>query len=120
MNRIIDFFSHSPVYAQGKTWSGACVSNGVATIKGFECLFQNILQIIVGAAGLSFFAMFIVGGFKYLTSGGDSKKAAAASSTLTMAVIGVVGVIVSWLILLFIKNFTGIDVTIFKIPSPGN
>lgn len=115
MNRLIDFFSPHPALAQGSVWSGACVSNGVATIKGFECLFQNILQIVVGAAGLAFFAMFIVGGFKYLTSGGDSKKAAAASSTLTMAVIGVIGVIVSWLVLLFIKNFTGIDVTQFKV-----
>ena len=117
MNRIITFFSPSPAYAQGKTWSGACVSDGVATIKGFECLYQNILQIIVGVAGIAFFLMFIVGGFKYLTSGGDSKKTAAASSTLTMAVIGIVGVIVSWLILLFIQNFTGINVTQFKIGS---
>lgn len=115
MNRLIDFFSPSPVLAQGSDWSGTCVSNGVATIKGFECLFQNILQVVVGAAGLAFFAMFIVGGFKYLTSAGDPKKTAAASSTLTMALIGIIGVIASWFILLFIKNFTGVDVTQFKV-----
>lgn len=113
---IQNIFIPSPIFAQGKTWTeGVCVENGVATIKGFECLFGNILQIIVGAAGLIFFAMFISGGFKYLTASGDSKKVAAAAHTLTMAFIGIIGVIVSWLILLFIQDFTGIQVTQFKV-----
>lgn len=108
--------------AQTKDWQAInpkCVGTGefsdVPTIIGFECLFSNILQIIVTAAGLIFFIMFIVGGFKYLTSGGDPKKAASASSTLAVSFIGVVGVIISWLVLLFIKNFTGVDVTKFSL-----
>jgi len=105
----------SPVFAQGTPWSDRCQSNGVATIQGFECLFANILQIIVGAAGLVFFGMFIMGGFKYLTSGGDPKKTASASSTLTLALIGIIGVIASWFILKFIQNFTGVNVTQFKV-----
>jgi len=118
MIQLLKIFTPSPVFAQTQDWSqinSKCVSSGAATIQGFECLFANILQIIVGAAGLVFFIMFIVGGFKYLTSSGDSKKIASASSTLTLAIIGVVGVIASWFILLFIQNFTGINVTQFKI-----
>lgn len=111
-------FIPSPVFAQSK-WTGTCVANGdVATIQGFECLFQNILQVIVPLAGLVFFAMFLVGGFKYITSGGDPKKTAAASHTITMSFIGIIGVLISWLILLFIKNFTGINVTELNIPDP--
>jgi hypothetical protein len=117
MNLITQIFLPKPALAQTQVWSGRCVSDGVATIQGFECLFQNILVVIFGIAGLTFLAMFIVGGFKYLTSGGDSKKTAAASATLTYAVIGVVGIIISWLVLLFIEQFTGIKVTIFKIGS---
>lgn len=120
MINLLNIFIPKPVFAQS-AWSGRCVGTGafsdVATIQGFECLFANILQIVTTIAGLAFFAMFIVGGFKYLTSGGDPKKAAAASSTLTMSIIGLVGVIVSWLILLFIQNFTGVNVTEFKIGS---
>lgn len=112
---IKNIFLPKPVYAQGSTWTSRCQTDGVATIQGFECLYKNILQVLIPIAGLVFFAMFISGGFKYLTSSGDSKKAAAASHTLTMAFIGLVGVIISWLILLFIKTITGIDVTIFKI-----
>ena len=109
------FFIPKPAFAQTKAWTDRCAVDGVAKIQGFECLFANILQVITVVAGLSFFAMFIVGGFKYLTSGGDPKKATAASSTLTMSIIGLVGVIVSWLILQFIRNFTGVNVTEFKI-----
>lgn len=99
-------------------WSGTCVSDGdVATIQGFECLFANILKVVMGAAGLAFFAMLIVGGFKYITSEGDPKKIASASSTLTLAFVSVLGVIISWLILLLIQRFTGVNVTEFKVGS---
>jgi hypothetical protein len=114
---IQKIFTPQPVFSQGDTWNSRCAVNGVATIQGFECLFQNILKILIPIAGLVFFAMFLVGGFKYLTSSGDSKKAAAASHTLTMAFIGLIGVIISWLILLFIERFTGVNVTEFNIPN---
>ena len=110
----------TPALAQGAKWSGACISSvdpTVPTIQGFECLFANILKVVVTVAGLAFVIMFIVGGFQYMRSGGDPKAATAASSTLTYAIIGLVGAIVSWLILLFIKDFTGIDVTQFTIPN---
>ncbi len=108
-------------YAQGTPWSGNCIVTAkgvdVPTIQGLECLFANVLKIIVTVAGLAFLIMFIVGGFQYMRSSGDPKAAAAASSTLTYAVIGLVGAIVSWLILLFIEQFTGVKVTQFTIPK---
>ena len=107
----------SPIYAQTE-WAGKCVRQGdVATIQGLECLFYNVLQVIVSIAGLVFLFMFISGGYSYLFSGGDEKKVAQASSTLGNAVIGLVGIIVSWLILRFIGNFTGVNVTDFVIPG---
>lgn len=136
MSRIIIFLSlialaltfPSSSFAQNTTaWTGRCVKtvavssgatyNDIPTIQGFECLFYNILQIIAIIAGLVFFVMFTTGGFKYLFSGNDEKKVAAASSTLTMAIIGVVGVIASWFILRLIQNFTGVNVTNFIIPG---
>lgn len=109
----------SSANAQQKDWTGKCVMPGtdVATIQGFECLFYNLLQIIVVIAGLAFMFMFISGGFQYLLSSGDGKKVAAASSTLTMSIVGLIGVIASVLILKLISNFTGVDVTQFIIPG---
>jgi hypothetical protein len=112
----------APIFAQTpKVWTDRCVGTGiasdVATIQGIECLFYNILQVIVFFAGLAFFIMFIVGGFKYLTSGGDDKAIGQASSTLTNAILGLVGIIASWLILSLIQKITGINVTNLIIPG---
>lgn len=99
-------------------WSGRCVSHGdVPTIQGFECLFANVLQVITLIAGLVFLAMFISGGFKYMLSSNDPKQVAAASSTLTLAFVGLIGIIASWFILRLIQNFTGINVVDFVIPG---
>jgi hypothetical protein len=116
------FLNPTPALAQ-VAWSGRCVGNpaknmgDVATIQGVECLFFNVLQVIVTIAGLVFLVMFIAGGFNYVLSNGDPKKAATAASTLTSAVIGLVGIIASWLILRLIQNFTGVTVTLFRIPG---
>lgn len=99
--------------------------NGVAdaakntpSIQGLECLFYNILQVIVYFAGLAFLIMFIYGGFQYLFMGDDPKKAAVAQSTLTLSFMGLIGVIFSFLIIKFIQNFTGVNVMDFAIPGP--
>lgn len=103
-------------------WTEPCFEptavGNVATIQGFECIFINILNIATSLAGLAVFIMLLVGGFKYLTSGGDPKASQSARNTLTYAIAGLVLVIAAWFILKFIAEFTGVEVTIFKIPGP--
>jgi len=122
IEKITSIIVH-PAFAQPKDWNSinasmSCIGGqdgDVATIGGIECLFYNISQVVIPLAGLVFFIMLIVGGFKYITAGGDPKKASSAVSTLTKSVIGIVGIIIAWLILAFIQNFTGANVTDFKI-----
>jgi hypothetical protein len=116
---IFTLLTPQAAFAQDtKAWAGKCVANGdVATIQGIECLFFNVLQVVVFLAGIAFFIMFLNGGFQYLLSSGDQKKIAASSSTLTMAIFGIIGVIGSWLIIRLIENFTGVTLTKFIIPS---
>ncbi|MCJ7829492.1 pilin [Patescibacteria group bacterium] len=95
-----------------------CTTNGIATLACFEVIIQRVLNITVRLAGIADFVMLIVGGFQYLTSGGDSKKTQAASSTLTYAIFGLVAVIAAWFILLFIEKFTGVKVTEFNLEIP--
>lgn len=97
-------------------WDEPFAIDDVATLKGFEKIFQNVIQLATTAAGLAVFVMLIVGGFKYFTAGGDPQKTAAARGTLTWAIVGLAILIGAWFILLFIREFTGIDVTIFEIP----
>jgi len=89
----------------------------VVTIQGFECIVRIIFNLAIRLAGLAVFIMLLVGGFKYLTSGGDPKATESAQKTITYAILGLALLLGGWLILLFIKEFTGIDVTIFEIPK---
>jgi hypothetical protein len=88
-----------------------------AKIQDLAIIIQRILNIAIRLAGIAAFVMLIVGGFQYLTAGGDPKKTQAAGSTLTYAIFGLVAVIAAWFILLFIENFTGIKITEFNLPS---
>lgn len=101
------------VFAQ--EWSESA-KTGAATIKDIEVIFRLILNIVVRFAGIAVFIMIIIGGFQYLTAGGDPKKAESAKNTLTYAILGLALLILAWFILKFIHIFTGINVTIFEIP----
>jgi hypothetical protein len=94
---------------------GSEAINGVATIKGFEWIFNNVVVSILGFAGIALFIMFLVGGFKYLTSGGNPESVASAQKTITYAIVGLIIVALAFLILVFIQTFTGANVTVFRV-----
>jgi len=95
-----------------------CVSTeGVATIKGIECLFKNLISPVPALLALVAVGMIIFAGIRLIMAGADPKATAAAWNTFTWAVIGLILLSVAWLILILVKNFTGADVTTFTIPS---
>jgi len=101
-----------------ETWAGvACIKDGIATLKCIEAIAKIILNVAIRLAGIAAFIMLIVGGFQFLTAGGDPKKTQAAGSTITFAIFGLVAVIAAWFILLFIEKFTGVKITEFNIPE---
>lgn len=91
------------------TGDNACVINDVVTIRGIECIVENILAIAVSAIGFAGFVMLIIGSFQYLLSGSDTKGVEGGKSTMTFAVIGLVLAMTSWMILNFIATFTGVS-----------
>lgn len=95
---------------------GTCVQRGAATIQCLEPLFQNLVIAVVSLVGVALFVMFVIGGFKFLLSGGDQKQLEQAKNTITYAIIGLVVIVVAYLILRTITAFTGVDVTKFVIP----
>src|SRR3989338_5088594 len=101
------FYGALPVYAVGDP----------AQISDIVKILENIISLLAPAAGIAFFIMFLIGGFQFLTSGGDPQAAGAARATLTYAVIGIVLVIVSWLILVLIRDITGASVTTVELPG---
>jgi uncharacterized membrane protein len=61
----------------------------------------NILSLIVGIAAV---IMVIVGGFRYVTSGGDSNSVSGAKNTIIYAVVGLAIVAAAQFIVQFVVN----------------
>ena len=59
----------------------------------------NILGIVVGIAAV---LMLVVGGFKYITSGGDSSKTASARNTVIYSIIGLVIAVMAQVLVHFV------------------
>lgn len=59
----------------------------------------NIISLVVGIVAV---IMIIVGGFKYITSSGDSGKVGSAKNTILYAIIGLVVVALAQVIVRFV------------------
>jgi len=73
-------------------------------------VFGALLPNIFIGAGLLTFLYLILGGFKYLTSGGDEKAVTSAKAMLTNAIIGLIIIFCSWWIMHIIEIIFGISI----------
>lgn len=90
-------------------------TNGIATISNLGCIFGDIVKSFITFAAIILFVFLLIGGFKYITSAGDPKALEGAQKTITYAIGGLIVVLLSFLILVLIKQITGVDVTTFNI-----
>lgn len=99
------------VHAQAVQWnSSGCIENeDVATIQCLVPLFQNVVTAVIQIAAIALFVMFVIGGFNILMSGGDPKRMEQGKNTLTYAIIGIVVMVLAYLIIQIIGNFTGVS-----------
>jgi hypothetical protein len=63
----------------------------------------NVLSVVVGIAAV---VMIIIGGFRYITSGGKQESVTAAKNTILYAVIGLVIVALAQVIVRFVLTRT--------------
>lgn len=68
-------------------------------LQGLLSTVINIFSIIVGVIAV---IMIIVGGLRYITSGGDSNKVSAAKTTIIYALVGLVIVALAQLIVHYV------------------
>lgn len=84
--------------------SGAgCSSTSAGTdkINTIITTVVNIFSVVVGVVAV---IMIIVGGFRYITSGGDSNNVSGAKNTIIYAIIGLVVVALAQFIVQFVLN----------------
>lgn len=90
-----------------------------ASIEGIGEIVKIFLNYAVRFAGIAVLVMLVIGGFTYLTSGGDAKKTQQAWNYITYAILGLVLILGSWLILRLISEFTGLPGLLnFEIVKP--
>mgnify|MGYP001592809766 CR=1 FL=1 len=68
-------------------------------------LMSNIIQIMISIGGILCIIFIIVGGFKFVTSGGDEKKLASAKGTLTYAIVGLIVIILAFAMIQVVQYF---------------
>ncbi|OGG11248.1 hypothetical protein A2Z00_01220 [Candidatus Gottesmanbacteria bacterium RBG_13_45_10] len=97
----------SPDYQRGGTALGKLISNvvGALFIAGFLLAFVSL----------------ILGGFNWISSGGDKTKLEKARDEITNAIVGFVVVAAAYALTKLVGQFFGIDIKSLPIPTiqPG-
>ena len=69
--------------------------------------FVNLLLIV---AAVVFFFILVIGGIRWITSGGDKANTEAARGQITAALVGLVIVFAAWAIIQLIQTFFGVTI----------
>lgn len=90
--------------AQGTDQPGTLFGNG-----GDEGLFKKVVSIMLFIVGAVAVIMLILGGIKYVTSGGAQDKVTSAKNTIMYAIIGIVVAVLAYAVVNFV--ITGLKTT---------
>lgn len=82
---------------------GQCGSETPGT-SGVNSTIRLVIQILSFGVGIVAVVMIIIGGFKYVTSSGDSSNITAAKNTILYAIVGLVIVAIAQVIVKFTLN----------------
>lgn len=96
---------------------GNCVVDGIPTLKCIPAIFGNLINTLIGLAGIVAVIFITTSGIKFITSGGDQTKVAEARRTLTFAVVGLLVVVLSFTILKVVGKVTGTDCKVLGIET---
>ena len=89
----------SACQGSGGTWSGTTCTQGTRTVTGTIKNVGNIIVFITGAISV---LMIIIGGLRYVTSGGDQGGITSAKNTILYAVIGLIVSVMAYAIVNFV------------------
>lgn len=80
-------------------------------------LISGVIRLVVVVAAIIFFFVLVIGGIRWIASGGDKTQTENARNQITAALVGLVIVFAAWAILALIKVFFGVDIFTLTIPS---
>ena len=80
----------------------------IVTLDCVPIIIGNVVFWLLIFAGIVALVLIIISGFKFVTSGGEPKKAEGARKTLTFAIIGLFLILLSFAIVRFVADVTGV------------
>lgn len=86
------------------------------TVPGIVSGFIRLTLVI---AAIVFFFILVIGGIRWIASGGDKAQTEGARNQITAALVGLVIVFAAWAILALIKTFFGVDIFQLSLPTIG-
>jgi hypothetical protein len=89
-------------------------SLGSLTLPG---ILSALIRLTVVVAAVVFFFILVIGGIKWIASGGDKAQTESARNQITAALVGLVIVFAAWAIVALINTFFGVDIFSLVIPS---
>lgn len=93
------------IAAQGSAaGTTSCDTNSNVSTNNLYALAAKIVNIFSVIVGIIAVIMIIYGGFKYITSGGDSGNVSGAKNTLIYAIVGLIIVALAQFIVHFVLN----------------
>jgi cbb3-type cytochrome oxidase subunit 3 len=79
-------------------------------------IIQWAVTIVLIIAGVIFFFMLIIGGVRWILSGGDKANTESARNQITAALIGLIIVFAAWAIALLLQNVFQVNILNVTIP----
>lgn len=101
VNNIRDGVCSGVGQATGNKGCGTEGQGGNLDLSNIAAKIVNIFSVIVGIVAV---IMIIFGGFRYITSGGDSNRVGGAKNTLIYAIIGLIIVALAQVIVHYVLN----------------
>lgn len=99
-----------PIATFASFWDDISPKLNQGSSKTVEDLIVDVLNWMIGAAAVICVVMLIVGGYSYMTAGGDEQKVGKATKTLTNALIGLAICFIAVMLVNFVlKNFLGVQ-----------
>lgn len=85
-----------------------------------QTVIANIINIAMMAAGLVAVIYLVIGGFRYVTSGGNAEQIEGAKATILNAIIGLIVIFISFLLVNYILRALGVGGVFMPtgVPNP--
>lgn len=101
-----------PFGAIGGAIYGTGAGGATGALMKVTAAISSVIGIMTVAAGIWFLFQFLIGGFFWMSSGGDKTKLHEARERLTNAFIGLLIVVAGWSVLALAGQFIGYDIVI--------